>query len=264
MRLLQAFTATSIPTGTMLLLMSMGSLGATPRVPLAAPEVEVQEEYWTALAPQTSGHLADTQVPALPEEHPGPSEVNRPESEDPAAAPLPKEPTPAAPKARAQRAEAGTGGSAAGGQSSEARELRVHPGRAERDALAAQGKGGRKCVEPVAGIREAGSDHWAVERSLLEAYAKDRDAASRLAMLTWQTGADGQVSGFRIGRLRCGSPLHQAGFRNGDVVHAVNGKPITSYAEAAWAYGVLRNQGSLKVKLTRKDGSPKRLRYTLE
>ena len=46
-RILEAFAATSIPTGTFLLLLAMGSMGSTPG--LAAVSAEAPVERWASL-----------------------------------------------------------------------------------------------------------------------------------------------------------------------------------------------------------------------
>ena len=124
-------------------------------------------------------------------------------------------------------------------------------------------KKGRKCVTPSGQISETSTNSYDVEKVLIDSYVDDLTKASTLAWTTWHTDAEGEVDGFTVKRIRCGSPLHEAGFRNGDVVHEVNGREIDSIPAAMRAYRRLKRKDTLKVDLTRKDGSARQLRYEL-
>ena len=63
---------------------------------------------------------------------------------------------------------------------------------------------------------------------------------------------NGKKQGVRIKRIRCRSVLKDAGFKNGDVVLAVNNTPVDSYPKVLRAYlKVKRTDNRLTVK-----GSP--------
>lgn len=124
-------------------------------------------------------------------------------------------------------------------------------------------KKGRECVEPTGLIEDKGGGEYGVSKDLVDTYANDLGAASTLAWASWHEDAAGETDGFRVRRIRCGSPLHEAGFRNGDVVHSVNGKEITTIPDAMFAYQKVKRRDSLKVSITRKDGSRQKLRYEL-
>lgn len=272
-RILEAFTATSIPTGSFMILLGMGSLGATPG--LDAVQVEENEERWASLTlPPPLELEVDLNTPdALPLEattplpsQGSPSPPEPAQAEAPAASP----PPPLAPAAEArarphplriqERPGRATGSTSAA--PSTAPPPRYTPG-VQTSAKAPKAKGG-SCMDHTDAIQQLSKNKWSVERSYLEALASDRDKASRLAVLTWSHSEGGKVEGFKIRRVRCGSPLHQAGFRNGDVIHGVNGHKVTSLAEAVWTYGRVRKDAQLKVNLTRKDGSSAKLRYTVK
>ena len=80
--------------------------------------------------------------------------------------------------------------------------------------------------------------------------------------MAWHRSADGKVDGFRIRRIRCGGVLHEAGLRNGDVVHTVNGKPVRTLPQALGAYRRLRKKRVLWLEVTRR-GDTRTLRYLL-
>ena len=121
----------------------------------------------------------------------------------------------------------------------------------------------RECVEPTGQIEDQGGGEYVVEKALVDTYANDLGAASTLAWATWHEDASGETDGFRVRRIQCGSPLHEAGFRNGDVVHSVNGREITTIPDALVAYRKVKRRDTLKVELTRKDGTSERLKYRL-
>ena len=125
-------------------------------------------------------------------------------------------------------------------------------------------KKGRKCVEPTGQITETSTDVYEVEKALIDGYVDDLDSAARLAWTGWHTDPEGDVDGFVVKRIRCGSPLHEAGFRNGDVVHEVNGRTIDSIPSALRAYRRLKRKDVLKVDLTRKNGTSRQMRYELQ
>jgi len=119
-----------------------------------------------------------------------------------------------------------------------------------------------RCAETDPRIEARGDDNWRIERDLVDAYTGDLDEAANLAWVGWHRNADGDISGFRVKRIRCGSVLHQAGFRNGDIITAVNGRPVTTITQALSAYRKLRRKRTLDVDNERR-GQKRRLRYRL-
>jgi hypothetical protein len=120
----------------------------------------------------------------------------------------------------------------------------------------------RKCLDGTDDITEVGHNRYAVERDLVDHYAKDLEALSRLARVKWHENEAGKVDGFEVRRVRCGSVLYEAGLRNGDVVHAVNGRRIRSLARAVPLWWQLRRRPVVQVRITRGDESM-RLWYRL-
>lgn len=133
-----------------------------------------------------------------------------------------------------------------------------------RGKRAAKGRKGRnkKCLEPDPRIAAKGADKYSIDRDLVDAYTSDLKKAAKLAWVGWHRDAEGEIDGFRVKKIRCGSVLHQAGFRNGDVITSVNGKPVTSIPQALSAYRKLRRKRILNVELNRK-GEARKLRYRL-
>lgn len=68
-------------------------------------------------------------------------------------------------------------------------------------------------------------------------------------------GADGEVDGFRVSGIRRGSEADSCGFRNGDVIHAVNGHPLTSLEQVTQAHQALLDSDGYTITATRR-GQP--------
>ena len=66
--------------------------------------------------------------------------------------------------------------------------------------------------------------------------------------------------GFKLFAIRPGSVTAALGFRNGDVVRAANGLPLTSIDRAFEAHDRLRKQRVIQVDVERR-GTPVRLSY---
>ena len=73
----------------------------------------------------------------------------------------------------------------------------------------------------------------------------------------------GDFDGYRLSAIRRGSLADRYGFENGDVVHSIDGRPLTSMQEAMAAYGALSDRDQVTVELTR-DGNPVELTFLLD
>jgi hypothetical protein len=137
------------------------------------------------------------------------------------------------------------------------------PPRADATEPAAPRARRHRCTTPSdPAIAASGEGSWTVNRSVVHRYTRDW---SRLGELGWSRVHEdptGRADGFEIGGVRCGSDLWDAGVRNGDVVHSVNGRAVRSVTQAVWAYGALRGEDDLSVRITRK-GESRVLRYRL-
>lgn len=138
---------------------------------------------------------------------------------------------------------------------------------AEPVALAEAKQGGgrpqRRCEEASdPAIVRSARDTWQVDRSVVKRYAGHPGRLDDLGWSARHEGPDGKPDGMRIGGVKCGSDLWDVGIRPGDVLHAVNGRPIHGIPQALLAYTALRGQSEFEVEITR-DGRRKTLRYVL-
>lgn len=120
----------------------------------------------------------------------------------------------------------------------------------------------KECLPPIDEIVKIDDAQWRIDRDLVDYYVKHLDEAEKLAWIGWHRDEAGDIDGFKIKRIRCGSVLDQAGFKNGDVVLEINGRPVTSIPQAIGAYYRLRTKRNLRVDLAR-EGETVRLKYKL-
>lgn len=118
----------------------------------------------------------------------------------------------------------------------------------------------KECLPPDPRISKQTETDYAVDRELVDYYAKHLKEFDGLARTLAYTDEDGNPSGFRITGMRCGNPLMQAGVKNGDIVTTVNGKKVNNTLQAASAYMKLRNEDHLRVEVLRR-GAPLALEY---
>ena len=124
-----------------------------------------------------------------------------------------------------------------------------------------RGTGKRKrCQDTDPRIAQDTDTAWAVERSLIEEVTGSIKAINELGYAKRHHTEEGPVDGFRVNGIKCGSPLHAGGLRNGDVIHSVNGQRVTTWPKAILLYRKLRKQEAFTVHVTRK-GQPVQLHY---
>lgn len=121
----------------------------------------------------------------------------------------------------------------------------------------------RRCEEPTEDIQKIDDSTYDIARRLVDEYVSDLEKAQTLAYVAWHRNEEGKIDGFRIRRIKCGNVLDQAGFRNGDVVHSVNGKKIRTVFGAIAAYRRLKNKEHLKVDVTSEQGEARQMRYRI-
>lgn len=232
--------AVTLTASTFSSLLVLTALHGAPELPEIAP----------ASAPLTARVLLPPPAPSGPEDLDDAEITEKPAAE---STPEAKRRTPAPPKADA---------SAEGLPVPRMDTQVASAGQGEAKVTASSARKGRRqrCLTPPEEIRALGQDSWEVDHSLIQRYMTDLDAAARLARVDWERDDTGEVVGFTIRRLRCGSPLHAAGLRNGDVIHRVNGRDITSIPEALAAYARLKRGDRFRLDISRR-GEQRRLIY---
>ena len=116
-------------------------------------------------------------------------------------------------------------------------------------------------LDPDDGVLRTSRSSWAVERKVVDFYAKNLGELMKLGSVRAHRDTDGKLRGFRVG-VKKDSILREAGFRSGDVVKSVNGIEVHDLFGALAAYFKLRKQTHIEVVLTRK-GRQMTLSYDL-
>jgi S1-C subfamily serine protease len=120
----------------------------------------------------------------------------------------------------------------------------------------------RPCVEHINSIVQVSDTRYRVERGYLNSMALRPTAIRKLGHASWHRNDTGEVVGFRVRRIRCGSPLHQAGIRNGDIIRTVNGREPRSLPQAIRLWFKMRKKTFVRVVLTR-NGQEIKFKYRL-
>lgn len=111
-------------------------------------------------------------------------------------------------------------------------------------------------------ILQVGPGQWKIAAALRDWYAEDVSRLQELCSPVVRKGEDGRVQGWVL-RLERFGLMHQAGFRNGDLVRAVNGHALTSIPAVLAAFRALRKEPRLVVELERR-GRPVRQIYQFD
>ena len=101
-------------------------------------------------------------------------------------------------------------------------------------------------------VASSGDNKFTVDRSLLESTMANPEALAGQVRVVPHKGADGEIDGYRLSGIRKGSVFEQLGIKNGDIVHTVNGKALTSTSNAMDAYSSLQNERSFSFEITRR------------
>ncbi len=130
-----------------------------------------------------------------------------------------------------------------------------------------KGEGSKKgrrqqCMASTGQVTSTGGNSYQIERALLDYYFGHTAEAEKLGSAAWYRDDDGDIAGIRIRRVRCGSPVEEAGLKQGDIIRAANGKKVDSLAGVVALWWQLRSKDNVKLVITR-DGQRKRLRYSL-
>jgi hypothetical protein len=169
----------------------------------------------------------------------------------PALAEAPPEPSAAGPQPMASSA----------GQVVSRRQVSRVVSSSPNEASKTKKKKKKKCLADNPDIERVDSATYAVERSVIKYYGGHLRELNRLGYAAMYK-VDGKSTGFVVRGIQCGNDLHQAGIRNGDVIHAVNGKQVTNIPQALAAYATMKGKDELTVSMTRK-GAARDIVYRL-
>ncbi|MCB9742765.1 MAG: hypothetical protein H6741_11995 [Alphaproteobacteria bacterium] len=115
------------------------------------------------------------------------------------------------------------------------------------------GKGGERApTGDEEGISQEGGK-TIVERSVVDDALNNVDKLAGQIRAVPHKGPDGEIDGFRLSAIRRGTLFDKLGIKNGDIVHAVNGMPLTSTEGALSAYQTLSSSAEFSFDVTRRN-----------
>jgi type II secretion system protein C len=107
--------------------------------------------------------------------------------------------------------------------------------------------------DDASGVSADGDNNFTVDQSFLDGLLANPEALATQIRAVPHKGPDGNVDGYRLSGIRKGSPFEQIGVKNGDIIHSVNGKDLTSMGNAMDAYSSLGSEKSFSFEVTRRN-----------
>ncbi len=176
-----------------------------------------------------------------------PSEVPQDLAASPSGTPIPGR-TSASPQGRAS---SGSGSGQGGGTG---RITMYRPAGHDR-ATRPRGGSAQACDPAIEGIRALSEGEYQVDKEVIDEYANLRRAQELVGWIDRYRDENGKFNGVQVGGIKCGSPLHLAGIRSGDVLHSVNGVEITGIPSALAAVRKLKRSDRVEIRITRSGGT---------
>lgn len=106
--------------------------------------------------------------------------------------------------------------------------------------------------EEEEGITREG-DKVIIERKVIDDALGNLESLASKIRAVPHKGPDGEVDGFRLSAIRRGTLFDKLGIKNGDIIHAVNGQPLTSADGALMIYQQMQNESNFSFEVTRRN-----------
>lgn len=103
------------------------------------------------------------------------------------------------------------------------------------------------------GVTKLGDGKFQVDKSFLDGALANVETLATQVRAVPHKDADGNVDGFRLSAIRKGTLFEKLGVKNGDVIHAVNGSPLTSAESAMNVYKSLSGESHFNFEITRRN-----------
>ncbi len=105
--------------------------------------------------------------------------------------------------------------------------------------------------EERSGVVQRGDNQFTVERGRLDREMENVENLSEQARIM-PNYRDGEAEGLRLVGVRSGSLYSDLGIRSGDVLHSIDGQPLTSQEQALEILESMRNEGSATLEVERR------------
>ncbi len=103
------------------------------------------------------------------------------------------------------------------------------------------------------GVEKSGDNKYVVDRELIDKALENPEKLASQIRVVPHKDANGDIDGYRLSGIRRKSLFYKLGVKNGDVVHNVNGRDLTSVSAAMDAYNSLQNESNFSFDLTRRN-----------
>ena len=110
----------------------------------------------------------------------------------------------------------------------------------------------KKPKDDDSGIEKTGANQYTIDQSVLDEMLENPEKLYTQVRVTPHKDSNGEIDGYRMTGIRRNSVFYKLGIKNGDVVHTVNGKPLTSMSNAMDAYNSLGNAKDFSFDVTRR------------
>ena len=130
-------------------------------------------------------------------------------------------------------------------------QLEVLPLHGEKKATGKKGTKKDKKASDDSGISKAGKDKYTVDQAIFDELLQNPEKLYTQIRAT-EHKKDGEVDGYRVSGIRRKSVFYKLGIKNGDVIHNVNGMPLTNLSEAMKAFESLQSSRDFNFDITRR------------
>jgi len=116
-------------------------------------------------------------------------------------------------------------------------------------------KGGRSgaAADDDSGIEKTGDNKYTVDQEVIDQIMENPEKLYSQIRVVPHKDANGEIDGYRVSGVRRKSFFYKLGVKNGDIVHNVNSKPLTSMSSAMDAYNSLADAKSFNFEITRRN-----------
>jgi type II secretion system protein C len=116
-------------------------------------------------------------------------------------------------------------------------------------------KGGSSsaAADDDSGIEKTGDNKYTVEQEVIDQIMENPEKLYSQIRVVPHKDANGDIDGYRVSGVRRKSFFYKLGVKNGDIVHNVNNKPLTSMSSAMDAYNSLADAKSFNFEITRRN-----------
>ena len=101
------------------------------------------------------------------------------------------------------------------------------------------------------GVSKSGKDKYTVDQAVFDELLQNPEKLYTQIRAT-EHKTDGEVDGYRVSGIRRKSIFFKLGIKNGDVIHSVNGLPLTNLNEAMKAFESLQSSRDFSFDVTRR------------